>query len=773
MTLPILSEKPSHDTPPSRHDADADADADADTNQLQLQLQLHPLPDSSSLLVKIRPPPPPANTSRLAPHTPCDVVLVVDVSGSMAAEANVPGEAERTGLSVLDLVKHAAKTILESMDSRDRLGIVTFGARSTVVQGLMSVAYENRKTMLDNIDSMRANGATNLWHGILDGFKVLREAPRSHNVPALMVLTDGLPNHMCPSVGYIPKLRSMGPFPGTIHTFGFGYRLRSGLLKSIAEVGGGGYAFIPDAGMIGTVFVHAAANLQSTFATGANLRLTFPADLDIESAAGESGEQRPAALVDADDGDGAAKVLDIALGNLQYSQPRDILLRVANLPSAPAGITAPPPLVRASVLFHRAASPIAPPARSTSSGWSHFSASLRRKAPAPPPPSRVAVARSLLDPADLPAAELAYHESRARICRFLSDLFPASPKDGERRCRKLDADTYASLPDSLALLVADLPARAHSQRDDANASLVEDLVGDDPHGQVSLAVNDQDHFRRWGVHYLLSYLDAHTRQACNSFKDPGPLLYGAESPLFLACRDRLDAAFDRLPAPQPSADGPPAWHATGIYGPSSHTTMPGFSMSSYNRCSAPCFAAATPVELACGATVPISRLRRGTRVRTPAGPRRVAMVLKTPVHSQILCRVGDLVVTPWHPISRDGYKTWSFPARVADGPVVYTGAIYSVLLQQGRRPDAHAIRVAGAWGVTLGHGVTRGGDVRAHEFLGNWVTVAKTLAALGPDARGVVVGGGVEKDQVTGRVCGFKAPDSREPVRRRLETTAT
>lgn len=42
----------------------------------------------------------------------------------------------------------------------------------------------------------------------------------------------------------------MEQLPATIHTFGFGYNLRSGLLKSIAEFGNGDYSFIPDAGMI-------------------------------------------------------------------------------------------------------------------------------------------------------------------------------------------------------------------------------------------------------------------------------------------------------------------------------------------------------------------------------------------------------------------------------------------------------------------------------------------------------------------------------------------
>lgn len=53
----------------------------------------------------------------------------------------------------------------------------------------------------------------------------------------------------CPPQGYVPKLRTY-EFRASIHTFGFGYSIRSGLLKSIAEVGEGNYAFIPDAGMI-------------------------------------------------------------------------------------------------------------------------------------------------------------------------------------------------------------------------------------------------------------------------------------------------------------------------------------------------------------------------------------------------------------------------------------------------------------------------------------------------------------------------------------------
>lgn len=64
------------------------------------------------------------------------------------------------------------------------------------------------------------------------------------------VLTDGMPNCQCPPQGYVPKMLQMGPLPAAIHTFGFGYSLRSGLLKSIADVGGGSYSYIPDSSML-------------------------------------------------------------------------------------------------------------------------------------------------------------------------------------------------------------------------------------------------------------------------------------------------------------------------------------------------------------------------------------------------------------------------------------------------------------------------------------------------------------------------------------------
>ncbi|KAH8742268.1 hypothetical protein F5883DRAFT_654767 [Diaporthe sp. PMI_573] len=92
----------------------------------------------------------------------------------------------------------------------------------------------------------------NLWHGLRDGINLFKDGANTGRLPAVMVLTDGKPNHMCPSQEYVPALKAMGDMVPSIPTSGFGYILRSGLLNLIAEFGGGNYTFIPGAGMIGT-----------------------------------------------------------------------------------------------------------------------------------------------------------------------------------------------------------------------------------------------------------------------------------------------------------------------------------------------------------------------------------------------------------------------------------------------------------------------------------------------------------------------------------------
>lgn len=176
-------------------------------------VEIHPLPKQGSLLVKVHPPKAPStldhnSNDKSGKHqkaflerAPCDIVLVIDVSASMASEAPAPDDANQTkedyGLSILDLTKHAARTILETLDERDRLGIVAYSADARVVQPLEKMTKGYKHEAAENIDGLEPQASTNMWHGITTAINMFddKEA-HSGRVPAIMVLTDGMPNTM-------------------------------------------------------------------------------------------------------------------------------------------------------------------------------------------------------------------------------------------------------------------------------------------------------------------------------------------------------------------------------------------------------------------------------------------------------------------------------------------------------------------------------------------------------------------------------------------------
>jgi hypothetical protein len=144
-------------------------------------------------------------------------------------------------------------------------------------------------------------------------------ASATSRLSALFILTDGQPN-VEPPRGHIPMLeRYLESHPIvrsalTISSFGFGYNLDSMLLSEIGRVGGGGYSFIPDAGLVGTVFVHAVANMYATYAIRCALNVEVPEGFKVKKVRGGFTK------LDASWGS------KVEFGDLQYGQTRDIIL---------------------------------------------------------------------------------------------------------------------------------------------------------------------------------------------------------------------------------------------------------------------------------------------------------------------------------------------------------------------------------------------------------------------------------------------------------------
>eukprot|EP01117_Protostelium_nocturnum_P008641 TRINITY_DN30_c0_g3_i1.p1 TRINITY_DN30_c0_g3~~TRINITY_DN30_c0_g3_i1.p1 ORF type:complete len:660 (-),score=241.11 TRINITY_DN30_c0_g3_i1:53-2032(-) len=272
-------------------------------------------------LVSIRPP-------EGTENCPIDVVCVVDVSGSMEEEAKTTdgkGRTETHGLSVLDVVVHAVKTIAASLGKEDRIALVTFNQSATTSFQLQNMTDSNSKVLLKKLDDLVADGSTNIWDGLHTGLEILRKAAESNQgrrLGHLILLTDGQPT-ISPPRGEKMMLKryiDQNPnLPGTINTFGFGYSINSELLLDMAVQGGGMYCFIPDSTIVGTAFVNCVTNLKVTTARRAVL------SVELLNGATLIGDKVPGGYETSKTEWG----IQYNLSSLQYGQSKDVVLRLS------------------------------------------------------------------------------------------------------------------------------------------------------------------------------------------------------------------------------------------------------------------------------------------------------------------------------------------------------------------------------------------------------------------------------------------------------------
>ena len=468
------------------------------------------------------------NPPKVDTRQPTDIICVIDVSGSMDDEATVLNERgvkEKHGLSILDITKHSIRTIINVLGPDDRFGLVSYSSYAITDFSLAKMDEDGQQAATKACESLRTRGQTNIWAGLQHGLYIAKSSQEPNRICNILLLTDGKPN-IDPPLGegteadmlreYKEEYKSL---PCTVSTFGFGYGLDSKMLKDIAVVGGGSYAFIPDGGMVGTIFVNTASNLLLTFARDAELTLRPLQSEFSELNNGVVGDYEATKLKH-------GLGLHINLGTLQYGQSKDVVVRMKKLPAASEG---------------------------------ELKAYLRAEL--------VCVSRSSVT--EMAKGMIKDREDSLDIVAHVHRLTTASmiQKYTDQLLTYRGNDAIEKVTNSIKTYVWYIKETMKKDFEDSNtASLVEDLEG-----QVLTAVSRVDYFLKWGKHYLPSLSMAHLHQQCNNFKDPGVQGYGGD--LFLKLRDIAEEKFMRLPPATPSRFN------YGVYGGSSYTSS---HTSSYN-----------------------------------------------------------------------------------------------------------------------------------------------------------------------------------------------
>ena len=209
-------------------------------------------------------------------------ICLIDISGSMGCEASIENNNESHGFSRLDLVKHSLKTIISTANVTDYVSLITFSSSAQVIMDPLQMSSMNRNVANDIIDDLQPTNTTNIWDALRLGIEITNNPEFKNKNISLLLFTDGVPNNNPPRgiINSLEKLVDKTSRDYVINTFGFGYELDSSLLRQIADIGKGSYSFIPDATMVGTIFVNFIANSLLTCVTNLDLIVDFE-DNDI------------------------------------------------------------------------------------------------------------------------------------------------------------------------------------------------------------------------------------------------------------------------------------------------------------------------------------------------------------------------------------------------------------------------------------------------------------------------------------------------------------
>ncbi|MBN1809846.1 MAG: von Willebrand factor type A domain-containing protein [Planctomycetes bacterium] len=207
---------------------------------------------------------------------PANLVFVVDSSGSMDLPDRLP------------LLKYSIKQLVGVLAPNDRVSVVTYGTRATIL--LEAASASDTERILAAVDSIKADGSTNMLEGLALGYEVAQrvyvnmsnDAIRSGRVnkgimSRVMLLSDGVANmgstEAADMLHRVERYKEMGI---TFNSTGFGVgSYNDAVLEELANRGDGSYQFIGSYAEARRVFGEEMSASLQTIAYDAKIQVEF------------------------------------------------------------------------------------------------------------------------------------------------------------------------------------------------------------------------------------------------------------------------------------------------------------------------------------------------------------------------------------------------------------------------------------------------------------------------------------------------------------------
>ena len=656
---------------------------------------------------------------------PQDVVCVVDRSGSMQVNVEAKdddGKQLEDGLSQLDLVKYAIKTIGATLKSTDRLAIVSFDNTIQTEVGLTEITEMNFTTVSGIVDSISPGGSTNIWQAIEKALGLLNERSDKSRNAHVIVLTDGVPNTGRPARGEVAtlaRLRKTLNFSASINTIGFGYDLEEGLLYGLSKVANGVTAHMPDGGMIASVFNHLISTILCTVAMNLQLEVKLTGSI-LFADPPVCGDFN----YDIED-----SVLKIDVGTVQQQQSRNVILNILVGDNVASYIQ--------DNIHYNYSYKVGNVVTKTSE--KNLVGCEETKILIEPQLTRCFVVEKILEAVEAKTLELTgrwYKRStgcppqqRVVTSKDIYNEIVEYFESNSHLTDKLSAGIFDSLTDQVRLA----------------------LSTEDEH-KTMYRSREMSYFKKWGYSYIAQLCSHINNEKRANYKDSACENFGGE--LFHSVVDYASDKFDTLPPPVPSNRVSGRAAATMHGGPPAPTRVSTDSYNSRSRSSGVCFAGHCRILLSDGSDIMVKDLRKNDSVLTlvhhtnqnTTTTARVVCILKTilPDNMEIpMVNLSGLIITGNHPVFVD--NKWQYPCQVSSVHKVMCTELYSLVLDGG-----HVAIVNDIPCICLGHNFETG--ILKHNYLGTNAVVNDLMKMPGWD-------GGLIENRVQ---CGASVEDTVE-----------
>jgi Ca-activated chloride channel family protein len=159
---------------------------------------------------------------------PTNVYLVVDTSGSMQ------------GVKIRRTQEALQAFVGQIQGDRDQVGLIEFGSGVKLFEPLQALDDASRQELIQRINRMEADGQTAMIDAVLEAYDDLQRTGNTEAINAIVVMTDGLENASYYTIDHLrARFEEEQAVTVVVFAIAFGNDADAGLLREIADIGGG------------------------------------------------------------------------------------------------------------------------------------------------------------------------------------------------------------------------------------------------------------------------------------------------------------------------------------------------------------------------------------------------------------------------------------------------------------------------------------------------------------------------------------------------------